>query len=107
VLKSVMPVMCRARAPEVLPALMPDLPVIPEVLPALVPEPALPSRVPADLPPGTGRQANQGPMQKGTAAHGPPTPSETALTCEGTGRTWKGTYRPKPDGTSRICQKSP
>jgi hypothetical protein len=29
-------------------------------------------------------------MQKGTAAHGPPTLSGTALTCEGTGRTWKG-----------------
>jgi len=54
--KSVMPVMRRARVPEVLPAVMPDLPSVPEVLPALVPEPALPSRVPAELTPG-GREA--------------------------------------------------
>jgi hypothetical protein len=34
-------------------------------------------------------------MQKGTAAHGPPTSSETALTCEGTGRTWRWRIPPK------------
>lgn len=54
--QSVMPGMCCARMPEVLPAVMPDRPVIPEVLPAPAPEPALPSRVPADLPP-EGREA--------------------------------------------------
>jgi len=54
-------------------------------------------------------KANQGPMQKGTAAHGPPTPSETALTCDAKepAEHGSGTYRPKPGGTSRICQKSP
>lgn len=54
--QSVMPVMCRARVPEVLPAEMPDLPVIPEVLPAAPAVPVLPSLVPADLPAG-GREA--------------------------------------------------
>jgi hypothetical protein len=53
---SVMPEMRRACVPEVLPAVMPELPVIPAVLPVPVPEPALPSRVPVDLP-AQGRQA--------------------------------------------------
>jgi predicted transposase YbfD/YdcC len=46
-----MPVMSRARVPEVLPAVMPGLPAVPEVLPGPAPDLALPSRVPADLPP--------------------------------------------------------
>jgi hypothetical protein len=46
-----MPVPCRALVPEVLPAVMPDLPAVPDVLPALPPELALPSRLPLDLPP--------------------------------------------------------
>ena len=49
--KSAMPVPCRALVPEVLPAVMPDLPAVPDVLPALPPELALPSRLPLDLPP--------------------------------------------------------
>jgi predicted transposase YbfD/YdcC len=48
--KSAMPVLCRALVPEVLPALMPDLPAVPEVLPAPLPDLVLPSRLPADLP---------------------------------------------------------
>ena len=49
--KSAMPVPCRALVPDVLPAVMPDLPAVPDVLPALPPELALPSRLPLDLPP--------------------------------------------------------
>ena len=48
--QSAMPAMCRALVPEVLPAVMPVLPVIPEVLPAPLPELVLPGRVPLDLP---------------------------------------------------------
>ncbi len=49
-LKSAMPVLCRALIPEVLPAVMPDLPAVPEFLPAPPPGLVLPSRLPADLP---------------------------------------------------------
>ena len=49
-LKSAMPVLCRALVPEVLPAVMPDVPAVPEFLPAPPPELVLPSRLPADLP---------------------------------------------------------
>ncbi len=49
-LKSAMPVPCRALVPEVLPAVMPDLPAVPDVLPAPPPELVLPSRLPLDLP---------------------------------------------------------
>ena len=48
--KSAMPVPCRALVPEVLPAVMPDLPAVPDVLPAPLPELVLPSRLPLDLP---------------------------------------------------------
>ena len=48
--KSAMPVPCRAQVPEVLPAVMPDLPAVPEVLPAPLPDLVLPSRLPLDLP---------------------------------------------------------
>jgi predicted transposase YbfD/YdcC len=48
--ESAMPVLCRALVPEVLPAVMPDLPAVPEVLPAPLPDLVLPSRLPADLP---------------------------------------------------------
>ena len=48
--KSAMPVLCRALVPEVLPAVLPDLPAVPDVLPAPPPELVLPSRLPADLP---------------------------------------------------------
>ena len=48
--KSAMPVLCRALVPEVLPAVMPDLPAVPEMLPAPLPDLVLPSRLPADLP---------------------------------------------------------
>jgi predicted transposase YbfD/YdcC len=48
--QSAMPVPCRALVPEVLPAVMPDLPAVPEVLPAPLPGLALPERLPADLP---------------------------------------------------------
>jgi predicted transposase YbfD/YdcC len=51
-----MPVLCRALVPEVLPAVMPDLPAVPDVLPAPPPELVLPSRVPLDLP-AAGRAA--------------------------------------------------
>jgi predicted transposase YbfD/YdcC len=45
-----MPVPSRVLIPEVLPAVMPQLPVVPEFLPAAPAVPVLPSRVPADLP---------------------------------------------------------
>ena len=44
--QSAMPVMRRALVPEVLPAVMPDLPAVPEVLPAPLPELVLPERLP-------------------------------------------------------------
>jgi DDE_Tnp_1-associated len=50
VLQSAMPVMSRALVPEVLPAVMPDVPAVPEMLPAPPPALALPARLPADLP---------------------------------------------------------
>jgi predicted transposase YbfD/YdcC len=50
VLKSAMPSLCRALVPDVLPAVMPDVPAVPEFLPALPPQLVLPSRLPADLP---------------------------------------------------------
>lgn len=49
-LKSAMPSPCRVLVPDVLPAVMPDVPAVPEFLPAAPPELSLPSRVPADLP---------------------------------------------------------
>ena len=49
-LKSAMPVPCRVLVPEVLPAVMPDVPAVPDVLPAPLPELVLPSRLPLDLP---------------------------------------------------------
>ena len=55
-LKSAMPLLSRAPVPDVLPAVMPDLPAVPEFLPAAPAAPALPSRVPADLP-AKGREA--------------------------------------------------
>ena len=54
--ESVMPVMCRALVPEVLPAVMPQVPAVPEFLPGAPAVPVLPSRVPADLP-AEGREA--------------------------------------------------
>ena len=48
--QSAMPVLSRALVPEVLPAVMPDVPTVPEVLPAPPPELVLPARLPADLP---------------------------------------------------------
>ena len=66
--QSAMPVPCRALVPDVLPAVMPDLPAVPDVLPALPPEPVLPARLPADLP-AEGRAALavalQGPVPGG------------------------------------------
>ena len=50
--QSAMPVLCRALVPEVLPAVMPDLPAVPEVLPAPPAQLVLPSRLPLDLPAG-------------------------------------------------------
>ena len=55
-LKFAMPLLSRAPVPDVLPAVMPDLPAVPEFLPAAPAAPALPSRVPADLP-AKGREA--------------------------------------------------
>ncbi len=49
-LQSAMPVMSRALVPEVLPAVMPQVPAVPEMLPAPPPELALPAWLPADLP---------------------------------------------------------
>ena len=49
-LKSAMPVLCRALVPEVLPAVMPDLPAVPGVLPAPLPDLVLPSRLPWTCP---------------------------------------------------------
>src|SRR5215471_7031798 len=51
-----MPALSRALVPEVLPAVMPPVPVAPEFLPAAPAVPVLPSQVPADLP-AEGRQA--------------------------------------------------
>jgi predicted transposase YbfD/YdcC len=48
--KSAMPMLCGALVPEVLPAVMPDLPAVPEVLPAPLPALVLPARLPLDLP---------------------------------------------------------
>src|SRR5712691_225483 len=45
-----MPVLSRVPVPEVLPAVMPDVPAVPEMLPAPPPELVLPARLPADLP---------------------------------------------------------
>lgn len=45
-----MSLLCRALVPEVLPAVMPELPAVPEILPAPFPELALPERLPLDLP---------------------------------------------------------
>ncbi len=51
-----MPVPSRVLIPEVLPAVMPQLPAVPEFLPAAPAVPVLPSRVPAGLP-AAGREA--------------------------------------------------
>jgi predicted transposase YbfD/YdcC len=51
-----MPVPCRVLVPEVLPAVMPDVPAVPEFLPAPPPELVLPARLPAGLP-AEGREA--------------------------------------------------
>jgi len=71
VLKSAMSSLCRALIPDVLPAVMPDVPAVPEFLPAPPPQLVLPSRLPADLP-AEGRAALaaalQGPLP---AAKGP------------------------------------
>ncbi len=48
--QSAMPVPCRAVVPEVLPAVMPDVPAVPEFLPAPPPVLVLPARRPAGLP---------------------------------------------------------
>jgi len=48
--ESAMPVLSRALVPEVLPAVMPDVPAVPEVLPAPLPALVLPAPLPADLP---------------------------------------------------------
>jgi len=45
-----MPLPSRVPVPEVLPAVMPQLPALPEFLPAAPPAPVLPSCLPADLP---------------------------------------------------------
>jgi DDE_Tnp_1-associated len=50
VLQSAMPVMSAALVPEVLPAVMADVPAVPEMLPAPLPVLALPAWLPADLP---------------------------------------------------------
>ena len=50
VLQFAMPVPCRVLVPEVLPAVMPDVPAVPEFLPAPPPELVLPGRLPAGLP---------------------------------------------------------
>ena len=49
-LKSAMSSLYRALIPDVLPAVMPDVPAVPEFLPAPPPQLVLPSRLPADLP---------------------------------------------------------
>jgi len=51
--------MCRVLVPEVLPAVMPDVPAVPEVLPAPPPDLVLPARLPAGLP-AEGRAALAG-----------------------------------------------
>jgi predicted transposase YbfD/YdcC len=50
VLQFAMPVPCRVLVPEVLPAVMPDVPAVPDFLPAPPPELVLPGRLPAGLP---------------------------------------------------------
>src|SRR5580693_5696866 len=54
--ESAMPVMRRDLVPEVLPAVMTQVPAVPELLPAAPEVPVLPSRVPVDLP-AEGREA--------------------------------------------------
>ncbi|MGH3251626.1 MAG: hypothetical protein ACRDOI_36205, partial [Trebonia sp.] len=50
-LKSAMPASSRVPVPEVLPAVMPQVPAVPEFLPAPPPDLVLPEHLPADLPP--------------------------------------------------------
>ncbi len=50
-LQSATPAPSAAGAPDVLPVVMPDVPVMPEMLPAPRPELTLPALLPADLPP--------------------------------------------------------
>ena len=62
--QSAMPVPCRALVPEVLPAVLPEVPAVPEFLPAPPPELALPARLPAGLP-AEGRAALAGAVPAG------------------------------------------
>ncbi len=71
-----MPVLCRALVPEVLPAVMPDVPAVPEFLPVPPPELALPDRLPAGLP-AEGRAALAAALA-GTLSGGRPERGELA-----------------------------
>ena len=68
--QSAMPVPCRALVPEVLPAVLPEVPAVPEFLPAPPPELALPARLPAGLP-AEGRAALAAALA-GAVPAGPP-----------------------------------
>ena len=70
--ESAMPVPCRALVPEVLPAVLPEVPAVPEFLPAPPPPPelALPTRLPAGLP-AEGRAALAAALA-GAVPAGPP-----------------------------------
>jgi hypothetical protein len=71
VLKSAMSSLCRALVPDVLPAVMPDVPAVPEFLPAPPRQLVLPSRLPADLP-AEGRAALAAALQGPLPAAKPP-----------------------------------
>jgi len=85
--KFAMPVPSRVLIPEVLPAVMPRLPAVPEFLPAAPAVPALPSRVPADLPAG-GREALAAALAGPLPGAQRKAPGKPVLPDHGTHLTW-------------------
>jgi hypothetical protein len=91
-----MPVMRRALVPEVLPAVMPQLPAVPEFLPAAPAVPVLPSQVPADLP-AEGRQALAAALAGPVPGAQRKAPGKTVLPDDGTPLAWDDA------GLTRFC----
>lgn len=85
-----MPVMCRALIPDVLPAVMPQVPAVPEFLPAPPAVAVLPSRVPADLPP-EGREALAAALAGPVPGTPRKTPGKTVLPDDAVPLTWDDT----------------
>lgn len=85
--RSVMPVLSRALIPEVLPAVMPQLPEVPAFLPAPPAAPVLPSRVPADLP-AEGREALAAALAGPLPGAQRKAPGKTVLPDDGTLLAW-------------------